>query len=404
VLKKTYYLYLLPFTILVSTIPFIIYYFTGGTDVRVVALPIFYLIFTVIFTFFFLFKYLSISSLSIPNKELIIFLAFIFYILCNSFLRGYSSITITYIFAWVANFWLYIASFSFYRAMGFDFFMKSIQKVFYAVIILFIIGLLKKYSGISPDVNFIPTLNRNGAAVFIVLVLPLFYALYDFGYISRKMYTFFVIITVLFLVSLASRNGMISAIFSVFYYYRGRLFSNSYFYFSIVTGVLVVLFSDGLVDGQLARLENAFISAYNVVFLDGIEAGKNDYQRYMLLKSSLKITHDNFLFGTGVGLFNYKLAFHESVDFFYRDSKSHNFYLSYFSELGLFGFSILIAIFYIVYKRLKVVDQYSRPFLTMFFTLAISMMMSEYILMPYIWFIFGASAGALSSLSYFNGK
>ena len=126
-----------------------------------------------------------------------------------------------------------------------------------------------------------------------------------------------------------------------------------------------------------------------------LDSSMGDYNRIMLLTIAFEIIKHNFWFGTGSGLENYREAFHK-VSNYTHDSKAHNFYVSYFAELGLIGYCILMVILVLIYKQLAPMNSKYRAFRVAFWVIAIMMTMNEYILLPEIWFYFGM----LSGISY----
>src|SRR5690606_13862209 len=74
-------------------------------------------------------------------------------------------------------------------------------------------------------------------------------------------------------------------------------------------------------------------------------------------------------------------------------SKAHNFYLSYFAELGLSGFALLLAILQRVYAGLPPLSSRFRAFRVCFLVMALMMTMNEYILLPELWLFFGLMNG-----------
>ena len=112
----------------------------------------------------------------------------------------------------------------------------------------------------------------------------------------------------------------------------------------------------------------------------------------MLILSAIEIIKNNFWFGTGIGLENYRNAFHKYVSFYHHDSKAHNFYLSYFAELGVFGFILLILILGVLYKKLSK-NKTHIAFRISFIGIAFMMTMNEYIGLPELWFFYGILIG-----------
>ena len=157
------------------------------------------------------------------------------------------------------------------------------------------------------------------------------------------------------------------------------------------------LYVTGLGGNLFDRLNDASISISAVLSGDEFSRDTKDYTRVMLVRSAIDIIQERFWFGTGLGVSNYQKAFDEIVVGYHHHSKAHNFYLSYFAELGFTGFTILIIIFYNFYKLLPPLSSPLRAFRVSFLVIAVMMLMNEYILIPELWFFFGMLIGIYSS-------
>jgi O-antigen ligase len=254
------------------------------------------------------------------------------------------------------------------------------------------IGLFRYFSGINGNANFMPVVNRNGTVVFIVMIIPLLFYIYSNRIISQKKFILYLSIIFATLLFIFSRSGIIGFIGGIILYYMKFSLKNIVKIILIMT-LFVGIFASGIADKALKRLERTTITVEMLSKNEKFNSSMGDYTRVMLLFSAIKIIEHNFLFGTGCGLENYRKAFHKDVLDYHHDSKAHNFYLSFFAELGFIGFTILITLLTLIYKKLASLSSPYRAFRVSFLILAIMMATNEYILLPEIWFYFGMLAG-----------
>ena len=128
---------------------------------------------------------------------------------------------------------------------------------------------------------------------------------------------------------------------------------------------------------RLIRVFNTFTDPNNLC----INAGNcGDFKRFLYLEKSYTLFLENPLFGTGSGLLNYQNSalnlFDESF------SKAHNFYISYLTENGIIGFSIMLMILCLIFSELR-----KSKNTTFAFVIAISLFFNEYIFQPELWLI-----------------
>jgi O-antigen ligase len=136
-----------------------------------------------------------------------------------------------------------------------------------------------------------------------------------------------------------------------------------------------------------------------------IKPGDPDYKRQELADATKKIIQKHWLLGTGVGLENYRIAFREISDY-QKESRAHNFFLSYLAEFGVIGFSLMLYILFLLFiafenKRKRISDFYSDDkhkillisFESGFLVVLVSLTMNEYISFPLIWFFWGIGLG-----------
>ena len=298
----------------------------------------------------------------------------------------------TYYLSWIFNFLLLLCVYSYFTKVDKSEAVEILTYFFKIVVLACFVGWFRYFSGLSPDANFMPMVNRNGTVVFLITVAPLLFFLYQIKKITitKLIAIWFVLfITLLFL---QSRSGLIGFVFVTLLYFQRFNVK------SILTSCLAALiFIFVLVSPVADKIGGRLIDAQNSVSTlssgQQIEQGEKDYARYMLIKAAWTIFENNMLFGGGIGVPNYRAEFKENVNFFHRNSKSHNFYLSYLAELGLVGFTILFVILSHIYKSLAYLSSDYRAFRVSFLGLALMMTMNEYILLPELWFFYGMLGG-----------
>ena len=296
-----------------------------------------------------------------------------------------------YWFAWPLNFMIFLGAITFFSSLGEDLAMQVIKSTAIMLVIGSIIGLFRYFTGISWDANFMPVVNRNGTVVFMVMIIPLLFYLYSNRVISQKKFILFLSIIFGTLLFIFSRSGILGFLFGVILYYLKFNIKNLLKIFLILS-LVIGIFSTGIADKALKRLERTTTTIDRLVKGEEFDNSMGDYNRVMLLINAINIIKHNFWFGTGLGLENYRKAFHK-ISNYHHDSKAHNFYLSYFAELGFIGFSILILLLSLIYQKLAPLNSKYRAFRVSFWVIAFMMTTNEYILLPEIWFYFGMLAG-----------
>ena len=317
---------------------------------------------------------------------------FVIFITFNAFYQRFLIGTIVYYLSWIFNFLLLLCVYSYFTKVDKSEAVEILTYFFKIVVLACFVGWFRYFSGLSPDANFMPMVNRNGTVVFLITVAPLLFFLYQIKKITitKLIAIWFVLfITLLFL---QSRSGLIGFVFVTLLYFQRFNVK------SILTSCLAALiFIFVLVSPVADKIGGRLIDAQNSVSTlssgQQIEQGEKDYARYMLIKAAWTIFENNMLFGGGIGVPNYRAEFKENVNFFHRNSKSHNFYLSYLAELGLVGFTILFVILSHIYKSLAYLSSDYRAFRVSFLGLALMMTMNEYILLPELWFFYGMLGG-----------
>jgi len=296
-----------------------------------------------------------------------------------------------YWFAWPLNFLIFLGSITFFSKLGENLAQEVIKSTAMMLVIGCIIGLFRYFTGINGDANFMPVVNRNGTVVFIVMIIPLLFYLYSNKVLNQKKFILFLSIIFATLLFIFSRSGIIGFIGGIILYYMKFSIKN-FVKILLVIGLVVAIFATGIGDKALKRLERTTTTVNMLAKGEKFDSSMADYNRVMLLINAIKIIKHNFWFGTGLGLENYRVAFHK-VSSYHHDSKAHNFYLSYLAELGIVGYVILFIILGLIYYYLAPLNSSYRAFKVSFWVITIMMTMNEYILLPEIWFYFGMLAG-----------
>ena len=326
------------------------------------------------------------------NKTLYyLMLVFFLYTLIIALFKGVSITTFIYWLMWVFNFSLFIVTVNIFSKADKEISTNIIKKIMIILVLGSLIGIFRFIVGISSDSNFMPMFNRNGTIVMVVMLAPLMFYLFDNKKINHLFFWFSYITIFICLLFLGSRSGFLGFLLTSFLY----LLLHSKVNFVRIITIVIVVFSFLLspLGGTMKnKLSAALISVSTVLSGETIEAGKADYKRNILILSAIEIIKNDFWFGAGVGVENYQKGFHKYVDFSDHDSLAHNFYLSYFSQLGLFGFLLLMLILFLIYKKLSK-NKDMAAFRISFFGMAVMMTMNEYIGLPEIWFFYGILVG-----------
>lgn len=306
-------------------------------------------------------------------------------------LGGTTIANIAYWFAWPLNFLIFFSAASFFSRVDQNTANKVIKSTVTILILGCLVGLARYALGIGEDANFMPVMNRNGTVVFIVMIFPLLLYLYQEDHKSRLWLLFCTGCIALTLTLTFSRSGIIGLLAGIILYYMRFTLSGLVKLTAIVL-VVAALALSGIADKSLHRLERVSVTTSMLIHGEDLSNNMHDYNRVMLLKGAIATAKDNFWFGTGLGLENYRKGFHKVSDYG-RDSKAHNFYISYIAELGLIGFSLLLLILFLISKKLPPLSSRYKAFKVSFLVMAIMMSMNEYILLPELWFFFGMLAG-----------
>jgi O-antigen ligase len=326
------------------------------------------------------------------SSLLILSLVFCVYAFITTVFIGGTTLTnFAYWFAWPLNLVIFFSAASFFSRVSPDTAGRVIRATVFVLVAGCVVGLLRYVSGIAEDANFMPVMNRNGTVVLIAMVFPLLLYLHSERYISKKVLILSIACVVLALLLTFSRSGLIGLMCGVFIYYM-RMSLRGLLKTATAVGIVLVLAVTGVADSSIERLERFSVTARMIINDEQFDTSMNDYNRVMLLTGAIATAKEDFWFGTGLGLENYRRTYHRVSNHF-PDSKAHNFYLSYFAELGIFGFSLLLSMCFLIYRTLPPLHSRHRAFRVSFLVTAIMMMMNEYILLPELWFFYGLLSG-----------
>jgi O-antigen ligase len=306
-------------------------------------------------------------------------------------LGGVTVANLAYWLAWPLNFLIFFSAAAFFSRVDQVTANKVIKFTITVLVLGCLVGLARYALGIGEDANFMPVVNRNGTVVFIAMIFPLLLYIYKEERKSLAWLLFCISCIALTLTLTFSRSGIIGMLAGIILYYMRFTLSGLLKSTAIVL-VLTAIVLSGVADKSLQRLERVSVTTSMLIHGQDLSNNMNDYNRVMLLKGAIATAKDNFWFGTGLGLENYRKGFHKVSDYGH-DSKAHNFYLSYFAELGLAGFSLLMLILLLISKKLYPMSGRYKAFKVSFLVMAIMMTMNEYILLPELWFFFGMLAG-----------
>lgn len=317
---------------------------------------------------------------------------YLIYTFCNTvLLHGISAGNLVYWLAWPLNVAMFIAAAATVGRMAPGFVDRVLEGCVLLMTAAALVGLARFASGIGDDANFMPVMNRNGTVVLLTLLFPVVFHVYDTQGKSRR-WLLLCAGTIALCVALTfSRSGLIGLAAGVLLYY-GR-FSLAGLLKAAAGVIVVALFlNTGVTERTTERL---FTTSGTVSALfDGRELDRSvgDYNRLHLVNSAMDTAREHFWFGTGLGMTNYReglrRAGHGEVT-----SKAHNFYISYFAELGVVGFMLLLAMLQRIYAGLPPLGSRYRAFRVSFLVMALMMTMNEYILLPELWLFFGMLAG-----------
>lgn len=335
------------------------------------------------------------NGLHFPRSHRVLYLLMLIYLVytfCNTMLaRGVTLGNLVYWLAWPLNFLMFIAAASMVSRMEPDFVDRVLERCVQVLVGASAVGLLRYASGYEPDSNFIPLMNRNGTVVLIALLFPLVFHVHEARRKSR-LWLFACAGTIALCVALTfSRSGLVGLVAGVILYY-GRFSLMGVVKLATAVIVLALFLSSGIAERTTERLLRTGDSIRTLVMNEQVDRSKGDGNRMLLVQGALANAREHFWFGTGLGMENYREGLRKASPL-PLTSKAHNFYISYFAELGLFGFLLLLAVLKRVHSSLPPLNSGYRAFRVSFLVMALMMTMNEYILLPELWVFFGIMAG-----------
>lgn len=327
------------------------------------------------------------------HRSLYVFaVIYIVYTLCNTVLaRGLTTSNVLYWLAWPMNILMLIAVASCVARMDTAFVNRMLGRLVQVLVAASVVGLARYASGFESDANFIPLMNRNGTVVLIALLFPLVFHVYDTQRKSRLWLLGCAGTIALCVAMTFSRSGLVGLMAGVvMYYWRFSLMG--VVKLAAAVTVLSMFLASGVAERTTERLLLTGRTVSALVQNEDVDRSVGDRNRVMLVHGALATARSHFWFGTGLGMENYREGLSKASPL-PLTSKAHNFYISYFAELGLFGFVLLLAVLQRIYASLAPLGSRNRAFRVSFLVMALMMTMNEYILLPELWMFFGMLAG-----------
>lgn len=317
---------------------------------------------------------------------------FLVYTFCNTVLaRGISPANMIYWLAWPLNFLMFLATASVVARLEPAFLDRVLNHCVILLVAGSVLGLARYASGYEPDANFIPLMNRNGTVVVIALLFPLVFHVHHTQRKSRAWLIGCAGTIALCVVLTFSRSGLVGLMLGMVLYY-GHFSLKGLLKFGAAVTVVAAFLASGIAQETTDRLINTGNTI--TAMLEGRQIDRNtgDHNRVRLVNGAIATAKQHFWFGTGLGMENYRQGL-QKASLLPLTSKSHNFYLSYFAELGLAGFALLMIVLQRLYTCLAPLGSPLRAFRVTFLVMAVMMAMNEYILLPELWVVFGMLSG-----------
>lgn len=360
--------------------------------------------------------YFSIFSVIIASKGIIQTLdkkilgfAFIFlgYSLFQSiFIISNFQSFFVYYFMWILHIGIALFTSSFVSKQNEEFLLRFLKGFISILCVASIIGIIKYSVGIQSDANLFPLINRNGSAFIVVISLPIIFLLRDRKSISKTCFVAVNIILIFSIVLIQSRMGLIGLISSyiIYIFLRDRSFVKKAMKILFPTiAIFGLLFFTPISEKLVNRFEQTINTVKIIIHNEPIYQSTGDFARIELLKYGIAVIKKYPFLGTGIGLENYRDKLESLNIYLIRESKAHNFYISYLAELGVIGFLILLIFLVSLIKRMKnlsiqndIFKTYSNSFLTMMASTMLMFTMNEYITLPLLWFLIGIGLGVQS--------
>lgn len=339
------------------------------------------------------------NGLHFPRRFLILYVLvciYLVYILCNTvLLRGASSANIVYWLAWPLNFLLMIAMAATVSRFSEAVLNRVLLGCVWVLVAASGVGLLRYASGIGSDANFVPLMNRNGTVFLVALLFPLVFHVHATQRKSKLWLAGCVSVIALCVLLTYSRSGLIGLMAgTLLYYWRFSLLGM--LKLCVVIVVIGLFLQSGIAERTTERLIKTGNTVYAMLHGEEVDRSVGDHNRVLLVNSAIATAREHFWLGTGLGMQNYRAGL-TRAGLGTVTSKSHNFYLSYFTELGLVGFVLLLAVLQRIYSHLPPLGSQKRAFRVSFLVTALMMTMNEYILLPELWLLMGMLMGAGST-------
>lgn len=381
----------LAFTIGLNTIPFLFVSELGMGDTRLLRIPFTYIPMISCGMALFLLNRGKIDK----RDQDVLFSGWLFitYVIIVGIFKGFSWDALQYLCMWIFNIMLYLTTARFFSRLKSPVIDRSLIWIIRILILCSILGIARFLWGMSPDSNFMPMFNRNGTIFIVVALSPLLFFLKERKYIKQMGFWVALSIIALSLLMMDSRSGILGFGMVALLYFgtRFKYQKNTVIVFIII---VISLILSPIGQKMLQRFED-LPTAFQVLREEQSEGSTElfmDIDRVMLIKGAIEIIKNEFWFGSGVGLENYQQAFMKHFDY-YRQTKPHNFYLWSLAEYGVIGFTLLMALLSMIYKRLPPLRSDCGAFLISFLGIAFLMLLNEYITLPELWFITGMLVG-----------
>lgn len=335
------------------------------------------------------------NGLRLPQRYLTLYLLICIYLIYTFFntvlLRGVSVTNVIYWLAWPLNFLLLIGMAATAAYMPERLLNRVLEGCVMVLVAASLVGLARFAAGIGSDANFMPLMNRNGTVVLIALLFPLIFHVHHTQGKSLLWLVGCAGIVALCVVLTYSRSGLVGLLAGVMLYYL-RFSLVGLLKFSVVLLAIVLFLQSGIAERSTQRLLQAGQTINAMMEGRELDRSVGDRNRVVLVNSAVAAAKAHFWVGTGLGMQNYRKGLRRAGAGLVT-SKSHNFYLSYFTELGIVGFALLLGILKSIYGRLPPLSSRRRAFRVCFLVAALMMTMNEYILLPELWLFMGLLMG-----------
>ena len=335
------------------------------------------------------------NGVRLPKRYLTLYVLISIYLVYTFFntvlLRGVSATNLIYWLAWPLNFLLLIGMAATVAYLPERLLNRVLEGCVMVLVAACLVGLARFAAGIGSDANFMPLMNRNGTVVLIALLFPLIFHVHHTQAKSRLWLVGCVSIVALCVVLTYSRSGLVGLLAGAMLYYL-RFSLVGLLKFSVVVLVIALFLQSGVAERSTQRLAQAGQTISAMMEGRELDRSANDRNRVVLVNSAIAAAKVHFWVGTGLGMQNYRDGLRRAGVGLVT-SKSHNFYLSYFTELGIFGFALLLGILKFIHGSLPSMASRRRAFRVCFLVTALMMTMNEYILLPELWLFMGLLMG-----------